>query len=200
MLTALQAYQTYLSIQAHFKRHKYNAFRYNFKTNASKDAFLKRRDRHFFTKLANRFTKQDDLIEYLVANNVADKTFVGDMDIDTYYDWAKRKIQRFHQFKLDMKKLVCYIPEHGFDAVFIDNNGQYPIMIKKLLAGEVSLETVVIFHKLSNAANQMPDFDPMIWPDLKRKIVKYAPFIRIDKDKYQTALLNIMKDVINDTD
>ena len=200
MLSALRAYQIYLSVQAHFKRTKYNAITYRFKTNATAAAFNKRKDRHFFTRLANKFTRESDLIDYLVANSVADKTFVGDMDNETYLDWKGRIFKRFYRFKLDMKALACYIPEHGFDAVFIQDKGQYPIMIKKLLAGEVALESVVIFHKLTNAANQMPDFDPLIWPDLKRKIVKYDPFIKIDRDKYNSALLDIMKDVNNNTD
>lgn len=197
LLSALKCYRVYLSVQAHFKRDKYNAFRYKFKVNASADAFNNRRDRQCFVRLANTFTREEDLIDYLVANMVADKTFVGEMDKATYTEWQKRMTQRFYQFKLDMKKLVCYVPEHGFDAVFISDNGQYPIMIKKLLAGEVSLETVVLFHKLTGAVNQMPDFDPLIWPDLRRKLVKYAPFISMDKNKYKAAFMDIMQDVIS---
>ena len=199
MLTAFRCYEIYLSVQAHFSRDKYNAFQYRFKTNAKFEAFQKRRDRHFFAKLSNTFTREADLIEYLVANMVADNKFVGDMDRETYLRWSARKNSLFYNFKLDMKKLICYIPEFGFDAVFISNDNGYPILLQKYMAGEVSLESVVLFHKLTGAVNQMPDFDPLVWPDLKRKILKYDPFLQADRDKYQTAFMDIMKDVIADS-
>lgn len=195
MLTALRCYKVYLAVQAHFKRDDYNAFRYRFKTNASSDALNNRRDRHFFVRLANTFTREQDLIEYLVANMVADAFYLQDMNKATYLEWQNRMTRRLYQFRLDMKALACYIPELGFDAVFINDNGQYPLMLKKYMAGEIALESVVIFNKLTGAVKTMPDFDPMIWPDLKRKIVKYAPFIPLeDRDRYMSTFLEIMNE------
>jgi hypothetical protein len=193
MISAFRAYQIYLSIQSHFNRDKYNAIKYRFKTNASPEAFLKRRDRHHFVKLANTYTREDMLVEYLVANVVAGNTYVSDMNRQTYLEWSGKKNRLSYQFKLDMQALICYIPEIGFDKVFIENNGQYPIIMKKYIAGEVCLETVTLFHKITGACDRMPDFDPLIWPDLKRKIVKYAMFLKTDTDKLRSVLLDIMK-------
>ena len=193
MISAFRAYQIYLSIQSHFNRDKYNAIKYRFKTNASPEAFMKRRDRHHFVKLANTYTREDMLVEYLVANVVAGNTYVSDMNRQTYLEWSGKKNRLSYQFKLDMQALICYIPDLGFDKVFIEDSGQYPIIMKKFIAGEVCLETVALFHKVTGACDQMPDFDPLIWPDLKRKIVKYAMFLNTDTDKLRSVILDIMK-------
>lgn len=193
VISAFRAYQIYLSIQAHFNRDKYNAIKYNFKTNASPEAFMKRRDRHHFVKLANTYTREDMLVEYLLANIVAGNTYVSDMNRQTYLEWSGKKNRLSYQFKLDMQALMCYISDLGFDRVFIEDNGQYPIIIKQYIAGEVCLETVALFHKITGACDQMPDFDPLVWPDLKRKIVKYSMFLNVDTDKLRTTMLNIMK-------
>lgn len=154
---------------------------------------MKRRDRHHFVKLANTYTREDMLVEYLVANVVAGNTYVSDMNRQTYMEWLGKKNRLSYQFKLDMQVLICYISDLGFDKVFIEDKGQYPIIIKQYITGEVGLETVALFHKITGACDRMPDFDPLIWPDLKRKIVKYAMFLNTDTDTLRTTMLNIMK-------
>ena len=68
----------------------------------------------------------------------------------------------------------------------------HPPLITKYLAKSITLETLVILNQL---ISYVKDFDnsisePVVWPDLKRKVVKYQPFLSIDKPKYKKILLS----------
>jgi hypothetical protein len=83
------------------------------------------------------------------------------------------------------------LKESSFEDIF-KVTATHPIIIKKYLSKEITLETLVILNKL---LSYIKDFDkqisdPLIWPELKRKVVKYEPFLSVDKSKYRKILLS----------
>jgi hypothetical protein len=68
----------------------------------------------------------------------------------------------------------------------------HPPLLKKYLSKSISLETLVIFNKLLNFVKDFDKTiaDPVVWPELKRKVLKYEPFLLVDKPKYKQILLS----------
>jgi hypothetical protein len=56
---------------------------------------------------------------------------------------------------------------------------------------EITLETVVILDSYLGFMDRESKkiSDTIIWPDIKRKIEKYRPFVNFDVDKFKNILL-----------
>ena len=76
-----------------------------------------------------------------------------------------------------------------FEDIF-DNGRNHPILLKKYLRKDVSIETMVILNDINNYVailDKTLDND-IIWPDVSRIIKKYTPFLDVDKEKYESIL------------
>jgi hypothetical protein len=61
-------------------------------------------------------------------------------------------------------------------------DGQYPKLLQFYQFGTVSIETLVILNKV---VNYIPHWtknitDHIIWPEHRRRILKYEPFVKFD--------------------
>jgi T4 gene Gp59 loader of gp41 DNA helicase/T4 gene Gp59 loader of gp41 DNA helicase C-term len=191
-MSGFEVYKLYLALKLHFTTDTYNYFTFNGKSRASLQSFEKRKDRYFFKKLATKFDNEE-LIQYFVSHFVANEnTWIGNISVITdskvFSDW-KRKIQSMrHIFEQDVDTLL---KENKFENVF-KVVSTHPPLITKYLSSSVTLETLVILNQL---VRYVKDFDktitePLVWPELKRKVVKYEPFLSIDKPKYKKILLS----------
>ena len=74
------AYAIYNSLHLHFTSKSYDYFKYNGKTNVSKDTFLKRKDKYKFHKFARKYSL-DELRDFFVANFIeGNVNWVGELD------------------------------------------------------------------------------------------------------------------------
>ena len=188
-----EVYKIYLSLKLHFSKDNYNFFTFNGKSRASLKSFEKRKDKYFFKKLSLKFERQE-LIEFFVSHFIIDgNLWIGNISIHkskTYSTW-KSKIQSMSFiFENEMQSLFY---DRDFDSVFKIDNGKHPDLLKEHLSGRVSLESMVILNQL---VNYIPHFsnkisDPIVWPETKKKVVKYEPFLSINKSKYKSILLNL---------
>jgi len=191
-MNGFEVYRLYLSIKLHFTKEDFDFFLCNGKARASVQSFEKRKDCYFFKKLATKFSR-DELIQYFVANFIDNEhTWIGSIskieNSKVYPTWKKRIQSMSFIFESEIIELLN---EHSFEDIFTVT-GTHPPLITKYMSGRVSLETLVILNKL---LNYIPDFnkkitEPIIWPDLKRKVVKYEPFISIERTKYKKILLD----------
>jgi hypothetical protein len=191
-MNGFEVYRLYLAIKLHFTKDEFDFFLCNGKTRASAQSFEKRKDSYFFKKLATKFSR-DELIEYFVANFIVNQnTWIGDIskieNSKIYPSWKKKIQSMSFIFSNDITQLL---DEYKFEELF-NVSGSHPPLIVKYLSGAINLETLVILNKL---VQYIPDFnkkitEPVIWPDLKRKVVKYEPFLSIDKPKYRQILLD----------
>ena len=191
-MTPFEVYKLYLAIKLHFTTDSFDYFKCCGKTRASMQAFEKRKDIYFFKKLAAKYSKEE-LVEYFVANFIGDEsTWIGNIsriqNSNVYPRW-KTKINELHDtFKKDIQVLL---KDNSFEDIFKVSHSHPPV-ITKYLSKSICLETLIILNGL---LNYVKDFDstitePVIWPDLKRKVVKYEPFLSIDKTKYKKILLD----------
>ena len=197
-MTSYDAYKLYLAIKLHFTTPNYDYFKHNAKVNSSLNAFLKRNDRFFFHKLATKYG--ENLQDYYVSNFVdRPKTWVGDLvraDGDTIYNkWRKYNESFSYNFRNDCVLVRNVIDGNNirFDDVFSVDSGQHPRLLRLLLSGKVSIQSVIIFDKILSFINRWDKEikETIIWPEKSFKITKLRPFINVNITKCKF----IMKEV-----
>ncbi len=187
-----ESYKLYNALKLHFETDGYDAIKYHFKTSIKPTSFFKRKDKFFFAKLAK--TYEDELKEFYMANYKNDVKYVGDMlneGGERYYRDHKKIMESLtYQFQTDINKL--YDMDIPFDSLLEAEENNHPLIIKLWMQEEILLETVVILDSLLGFVERENKkiTDTIIWPDIYRKIMKYKPFVKFDRDK----CLNLLKD------
>lgn len=189
MMSALECYKEYLALKNHFSKPSYDYFKYNGKVKVNASSFDSRKDKLFFQKLA----KHPDVHSFLIANLAIDsKAWIRDLAYSetaekTYKDWLKRQQSLTYNFKQELSKL-----DEDFNNNFLIKDNDHPILLKKFLGSEISLETICILLDLTGAKNHWDkkmQYD-LVWDNTRTKIEKYTPFIKYDKDKIKNILLD----------
>jgi len=189
MIDPFESYKLYNALKLHFET-DYDALKYNFKTNVSAKSFLNRKDKYFFAKIAKVHEK--DLKGYYVANFKNDVSYVGEMVNEcgekNYLQHRKTLESLSRVFQNDINKLTEEQPE--FDDLFKSEDGQHPLVIQLWMQEEISLETIVILNSILGfiPRESKKISDTLIWPDIKRKIEKYTPFVSFDVIKFKGLL------------
>lgn len=195
--TGFAAFALYNALKTHFTSSSYDYFRYNGKTNVSKDTFMKRKDKYSFYKLSRKYSLEE-LRNFFVANFIyGSSTWVGEMTgpdgEDVYKKWQKTNQSLAYVFNEDVVKLVENGPP---DEMLKVVDGQHPFLLTQAMSGSIKVETMAIL-------NDMMKFFPMwnkkitddiIWPNVRLKCEKYTPFIQYDKTKFKS----ILKDAIQE--
>jgi len=191
MIDPFESYKLYNALKLHFET-DYDAVKYNFKSNVSSQSFFKRRDKYFFAKIAKHYEK--DLKGYYIANFKHGVSYVGEMVNEVgeknYIEHKKTLESLTRVFQNDINKLSEQKME--FDDLFKSEDGQHPLIIQLWMQEEITLETVVILNSLIGfiPRESKKISDTLIWPDIKRKIEKYTPFVNFDSTKCKLIILN----------
>ena len=190
MMSAFECYKEYLALKNHFSSPNYDYFRYNGKLKVNSTSFDQRKDKLFFQKLA----KHPDVHNFLVANlSKNDKAWIKELAYSddaerVYKDWLKRNQSLTYVVKNDLSQL-----DSPFDGNFIVSKMQsHPRLLQLYLGGHVTLETVCILLDITKAKKHWDskmEFDP-IYDEVRKKIEKYTPFIKYDKEKMKKIVLD----------
>ena len=194
-VTPYQVYTEYLALKSHFTNKNYDYFKYNKKVRATITSFNRRKDRYFFEKTSRKY-KDEEIVNFLVANFVestsVNQVWIGEIINSgerTYAEWMKRQQSLTYLFKEQSSELFS---ENKLDDVFNCSKGHPPVL-KKFLSGKISLETLVIYHKIFLFGNTFDKqlSDP-VWESVSLKLKKYSPFINIDVSNYKKILRSII--------
>ena len=189
------AYRCYLSLKNHFTKDHYDYIKYRGKTRATKQAFYKRKDRFWFEKFARQ--KSDKEVEEFFVSNFIYSTDPGTMWIGEmmkegegrYTDWKKKVQSLSYIFREEVESLF---DDKEVDEVFDCSKG-HPLILKKYLGGDITLETMVIcdiiFGYAKNFDKKLKD---AVWETVSRKIRKYSPFLNIDVFRYKKILKEVV--------
>jgi hypothetical protein len=187
---AFDLYIYYLALKKHFTS-DYDFFKYNGKVKASSDAFENRKDKYFFYKL----TKRSDAKDYILANIANNPDiWVGDLGNDkaevVYSDWKKIQQSMLYIFQQDINIL-----DEDFDSNLISKDGQHPKILRLYLSRQIHPETLIMINDVTNVFNYWDKklVDKILWPDIKRKCIKYKPFLSFDSTKIKPILLNTFR-------
>ena len=195
-VTPFETYRTYLSMKSHFTNPKFDFFKYGGKSRATMTSFNKRKDKYWFEKTSRKYSDQE-VIDFLLSNFVnatnPQNLWIGEIINSgerNYADWMRRKQSLTYLFKEQSGKLLS---ENELETVFDCSKG-HPVILKKYLGGEISLETLTILEKVFSFVK---DFDTKltdpVWETVSLKIRKYIPFININVYNYK----KILKEVIS---
>ena len=191
-MTPLEAYKMFIAVKMHFTQASYDYIKYNGQVKIGYDSFERRKDKHYFTKLAN----MKDLQGHLVAN-FADReiSWVGDLMSDesaeVFLKWQGRNQTLTYRFKEDLSLL-----RDDFKGMIMASKGQYPKLLTLYKQGKVSIETIVI---LNNLLTFIPYWDNIIvenviWPTIRMRLIKYSSFVSFDKAKFKPLVLELMQE------
>ena len=191
MMDPFDSYKLYNALKLHFETN-YDAVKYNFKSNVTPQSFFKRKDKYFFAKLAKKYN--GELKDFYISQFINTEKYIGDMmDKDAEENYAKfKKIKEsIHRvFSVDIN--ILNEQEKQFDLLFKSENGQVPLVVKLWMQEEISLETVVILNSIFGFINResVNISDTILWPEYKRLIEKYNPFVYYNRDKCMKLLTN----------
>ena len=197
-VTPFETYQTYLSMKSHFTNRKYDFFKYGGKSRATMASFNKRKDKYWFEKTSRKYSDQqilDFLLSNFVSANNPENLWIGEIINSgerTYAEWMKRQQSLTYLFKEQSNELLY---SKKLNEVFDCSNNKHPIVLKKYLGGEISLETLMILEKVfSFVKNFDKKLTDPVWETVSLKIKKYTPFLNINVFPYK----KILRELIND--
>lgn len=192
MTDPFDSYKLYNALKLHFETN-YDAVKYNFKSNVTPQSFFKRKDKYFFAKLAKKYNGQ--LKDFYISQFINTEKYIGDMmdkPAEENYARYKRIKESIHRvFSVD----INILNEQGkqFDSLFKSENGQVPLVVKLWMQEEISLETIVILNSIFGFIDRESQniSDTIMWPDMKRIIEKYTPFVYYNRNKCMKLLTNV---------
>jgi len=200
--TGFAAYALWNALKLHFTSESYDYFKYNGKTNVSKQTFTTNKSKYQFYKLSRKYNLEE-LKNFYIANFIQGKgDWVGDLLQDgdeNYTKWQKTQQSLTYTFENDIMYMFDSVDGAEFwhiDDYFKPVDGGWPMLITKMMHEKISLETVCI---LVDILGCMPKWEKqitedIIWPTHRRIIKKYTPFILYDKEKYKQILKEKIKE------
>ena len=196
-VTPFETYQAYLGMKSHFTNPKYDFIKYGGKSRATITSFNKRKDKYWFEKTSRKYSDQE-VIDFLLSNFVnatnPQNLWIGEIINSgerTYAEWKMRQQSLTYMFKEQSENLLL---ENDLSKVFSCSKG-HPLLLKKYLGGEVSLETLSIMEKIfSFQKNFDKKLTDPVWETVSMKLKKYLPFLNINVFQFK----KILRDILNE--
>ena len=194
-VTPFETYQSYLSMKSHFTNRKYDFFRCGGKSRATMSSFNKRKDKYWFEKTSRKYS-DEQIVDFLLANFVTTDNpknlWIGEIINSgerTYAEWTKRQQSISYIFKEESNKLL---EENQLQELFECCKG-HPLILKRFLGGDISLETFVIFDIIFSFSEKFDEklLDP-VWETVSMKIRKYKPFLSINVSNFKKILRELV--------
>ncbi len=196
-VTPFETYRTYLSMKSHFTNPKYDFIKYGGKSRATMTSFNKRKDKYWFEKTSRKYSDQE-VIDFLLSNFInatnPQNLWIGEIINSgerTYAEWKMRQQSLTYMFTEQSENLLS---ENDLEKVFNCSKG-HPIVLKKYLGGEISLETLSILEKVFSFKGKFDKKlkDP-VWETVSMKLKKYLPFLNINVFQFK----KILRDILNE--
>ena len=196
-VTPFETYQAYLGMKSHFTNPKYDFIKYGGKSRATITSFNKRKDKYWFEKTSRKYSDQE-VIDFLLSNFVnatnPQNLWIGEIINSgerTYAEWKMRQQSLTYMFKEQSENLLS---ENDLSKVFSCSKG-HPLLLKKYLGGEVSLETLSILEKIfSFQKNFDKKLKDPVWETVSMKLKKYLPFLNINVFQFKKVLREIINE------
>ena len=196
-VTPFETYQAYLGMKSHFTNPKYDFIKYGGKSRATMTSFNKRKDKYWFEKTSRKYSDQE-VIDFLLSNFInatnPQNLWIGEIINSgerTYAEWKMRQQSLTYMFKEQSENLLS---ENDLSKVFSCSKG-HPLLLKKYLGGEVSLETLSILERIfSFQKNFDKKLTDPVWETVSLKLKKYLPFININVFHFK----NILRGIVNE--
>ena len=189
-MSPFEAYRMFTAVKLHFNSDSYDFFKYHGKVRIDETKFETRRDKYHYYKLTKRV---DPLLLTVVGLFYNTNLWVGDL-------FTVENEKRYRDRKSVIDSIEYNVESEmsdydSFDQALNVNQGEYPDLLKRFKNEEVSPETLIIVNRINNG--KVFDYwsdtlnDPVVWPDLRSRLLKYEPFLGDDiikRDKWLTLM------------
>ena len=189
-MTGYDAYKIYLGFKLHFTSEKYDFPTYNGKVKYKIESYEKRKDSHFFDKIA-RVYNTHELKGLFISHFVSDSQFndlYSEKSKDTFVGLKKRIQSMAYNFEKELDVLLERV--ENFDDLFKIEDGNEPIVVRALYHGDISTETFIILDSVLGFVEHIDKKidDDIIWPRWKIRCGKYSRLLDVDVNKYKNIL------------
>jgi len=175
-MSPFEAYRMFTAVKLHFNSDSYDFFKYHGKVRVDETKFETRRDKYQYYKLSKRV----DPLLLVVANLFYNSNvWVGDLftvDAERLYRNRKKVVESIdYTFRTEMSNY------ESFNEALNVVNGDYPKLLEDYRQDKVSPETLIIVNRMNGG--KVFDYwsdslsDPVVWPDLCHRLLKYEPFL-----------------------
>jgi hypothetical protein len=188
-MNGYEAYKLYVSLKAHFRGDRYDFFKYG-RISPKHQTFENRKDRHFFDKLAKRYSNEETMIQFLVSQmhenpNIWIGSMIGEEANQRYLEWRKRNERLTYQFGEDIKTLIRYASLHhdftpnAWGSMFMAEKGNHPKILKLMMQKKICPETFCLLDHMMNFTdrwNSKLQNDP-VWDEMQGRVRGYRMFV-----------------------
>ena len=199
--TGFAAFAMYNALKLHFTTDSYDYLKYNGKTNISKTTFSSRKDKYSFYRLSRKYN-MEQLRDFYIANFTRnhDINWIGDImgpdGESNYREWQKRVQSLTYTFEND---IIYLLDKYGIEGekIFRVDGGNFPVLLEEVMRGSVHIETLIMLNNNVDfiSTHWTPRIkDDIIWPEWKRKILKYSPFLQYNEQKIKEILKDKVKE------
>jgi len=196
------AYRYYLAVKLHFTRDSYDIFEKRGAVKYSREQFNKRNDKGIFEKVARKYTKDSDLIQYYVSNIVYgnDSPVYEIEESERYYlNWIKRKESITHTFNNDLSVIIndAYKNKLEKDSILGFTFNQQPSILTLFLGKRISLESVSILNDFIGLIDKWDSsgFVMNLWESEIKRIYKSKRFVKYDKEKIRPLVDKFLEEL-----
>ncbi len=205
-MDGFKAYRYYIATKLHFTSDKFDVF-VNPNVKGSRDAFVSRNDRYIFEKLARKFPKDFDLIQYYVANFAYgnDAVAYSSSESDTnYIVWQKRKQSLSRIIENDLFAILLHLEKERKhpSTIFTFSDENFPELFKLYLGHHVTIETMVALNDFLPYLSSWKEHANLLWEEECRRIEKCKGFVKYDRNKILPLIENFtleLKELENGT-
>lgn len=179
----------YLALRAHFQTDDYDVIKMQGRIRASRKSFNGAGKEFAFRRLVKMY-KDEEVCNFMVSNFVQGNQWGGIFDLQAareYADWKRRQESLSYIFDQDLHRIFQEAADDGVTDIFAHEPGNHPYVLKAFLRKTICPETLVILNKIMGWVDKinLDQTDP-VWGDVRRLITKYRPFVKFDREKFNT--------------
>lgn len=180
-------YQKHLALNLHFnEKSNYDFFRYNGKTRANVDSFVKSKYRWQYVGLENFLSDKNDLQYLYYCYKVHNFDFISahslfDREVKQGFNNFSRKCDQLTWVEselLDMKKFINGLDMQMHEMFKCASGDIYPLSYMCLEQNVISMETFLLIDThIKTVLNNDASIDPLRWPSVVSKLLMIKPFV-----------------------
>lgn len=186
---AYDTWRKYMAVKAHFERWNYYCHDKEFKLpHTTVKNYEKRNDQWVWKKLDTRI----DVVDFLISHRLmAPSAWIGDVACSTEFEGTHcERLKRAHGLTYFLMKDLDKLHPNGFDELFRLQDGNHPLLLKKLWANEISMETATVLIGMSGCVPVWKLRGDTMVKGQTLRAIKYFPFLDVHEEKTRKILLN----------
>lgn len=199
-----QAFRFHLAVKLHYTRDSYDIFKQRGAVKYSREQFDKRNDRYLFDKIAKKYPKDQELVQFFVSNFAyGNESPIYEIEqAETYYiNWLRRKESITKIFTDDLNCIIMDSEKNKLtkESILEFEFCQPPSILTLLLGNRISLETVCILNDFMNLTENwnMSGFMQTMWDKEIRRICKSKRFVKYNRERIFPIINNFEEELSN---